>query len=266
MLSSFKGKTIVVKYGGNAMKSEELKAAVMDDIAGLYKAGIKVVLVHGGGPDINNLMDRLGKVPEFIDGLRVTDEETVEIVVMALAGKVNKSLVNLINLRGVPAAGISGIDGGLIRAEIKNEMLGFVGSVTEIKPRLIYDLLEKGYVPVISTIGFDDKGNILNINGDTAASYVAGAIKADRLIMLTDVPGVLMDKDDPSTLIKTLSLSKARELTKAGIIEGGMIPKCECCELAIRAGVKEAVICDGSVPHAVTAQLTGEKNGTLFTG
>ena len=223
------------------------------------------MLVHGGGPEINNMLSRVGKKSEFINGLRVTDEETMEIVQMVLAGKVNKSLVTLLGLRGVKAIGLSGMDGRLIEAEQTKGPLGLVGEITKINTEVIFDLLDKGYVPVISTIGVDAKGLSLNINGDTAASYVAGALKADKIIMLTDVPGVLTDKDNPDTLIEKLSVAKAKELIANGVIDGGMIPKCGCCELAIKSGVKEAVICDGRAPHAVTAQLSGEKNGTVFT-
>ena len=264
-IADYKDKLIVIKYGGNAMKSEELKNAVMDDIKILHDAGVKAVLVHGGGPAINGMLKRIGKEPEFIDGSRVTDEETIEIVQMVLAGGVNKDLVTLLGIRGVKAVGLSGMDGMLFEAKKQEGPLGFVGEITKVNTEIIFDLLDKGYVPVISTIGADEKGVVLNINADTAASYAAGALKAEKMIMLTDVPGVLMDKDDPSTLIEKLTSSEAEELMKSGVINGGMIPKCGYASLALKSGVKEAVICDGRVPNAVTRQLSGEKNGTVFT-
>ncbi len=264
-IADYKNKIIVIKYGGNAMKSEELKNAVMDDIKVLCDAGVKAVLVHGGGPAIDGMLKRIGKEPEFLNGLRVTDEETMEIVQMVLAGKVNKDLVSLLGQRGVMAIGLCGMDGTLIEAEKQKGPLGFVGDITKINTQLIFDLLDKNYVPVISTIGVDKNGLALNINGDTAASYVAGALKAEKIIMLTDVPGVLMDKDDSATLIEKLTSAEAEELMKSGVINGGMIPKCGYAALALRSGVKEAVICDGRVPNAVTRQLSGEKNGTVFT-
>ena len=237
-IKKFNGKVIVIKYGGNAMINEQLKEQVMEDIALLWLIGVKVVLVHGGGPEINEMMDKLGKKPEFIDGLRVTDKETVDIVQMVLAGKVNKSLVTLLQSKGGHAVGLSGIDGGLIEAQFKDERLGFVGKITKVRPQPINDLLEKNYIPVVSTVASDKQGNIYNINGDTAAAFIAGALGAERLIMMTDIAGILRDKDDPSTLIPHITVEEARALYAEGVISGGMIPKVDCCIEALRRGVQ----------------------------
>ncbi|MBR7071504.1 MAG: acetylglutamate kinase [Clostridia bacterium] len=263
----YTGKTIVVKYGGNAMVNDQLKEQVMEDIVLLWLIGVKIVLVHGGGPEINDLMNRLGKKAEFVDGLRVTDKETVDIVQMVLAGKVNKSLVSLLESKGGHAIGVSGIDGSLIEAETKNEKLGFVGKITRINIQPITDLLEKGYIPVISTVGCDKSGNIYNINGDTAVAHIAGALSAERLIMMTDISGILADKDDPSTLIPEITVSKAKTLYQEGVISGGMIPKVDCCIEAIEKGVQHVVIMDGTVPHSILMELlTDEGAGTMVTG
>ncbi|MBQ7064062.1 MAG: acetylglutamate kinase [Firmicutes bacterium] len=258
------GQIVVIKYGGNAMINEQLKLQVMEDIALLHLIGVKVVLVHGGGPEISDLMSRLGKKPEFIDGLRVTDKETVDIVQMVLAGKINKTLVNLIEMKGAKAMGISGMDGRLIEAEIKDPRLGYVGRITGIHIDPVLDLLEKGYVPVVSTIGCDKAGNTYNINGDTAAARIAGALGAKRLIMMTDVAGILRDPSDPSTLIREISLEEAGRLYDDGIISGGMIPKVDCCIDAIHHGVQKVIIMDGRVPHAILMELlTDEGAGTM---
>ena len=263
----YTGKTVVIKYGGNAMVNEQLKAQVMEDIVLLQLIGVKVVLVHGGGPEISELMSRLGKKPEFVDGLRVTDAETMDIVQMVLAGKVNKTLVNLLERNGGKAMGISGMDGRLIEAQVKDERLGFVGRITGINIAPVEDLLEKGYIPVVSTVGCDREGNAYNINGDTAAAYIAGALGAKRLIMMTDIAGVLRDKDDPSTLIPELTAAEARALKDEGVIAGGMIPKIDCCTEALERGVKRVVIMDGRVPHAILMELlTDEGAGTMVTG
>ncbi len=260
------GKIVVIKYGGNAMINEQLKQQVMEDIVLLWLIGVKVVLVHGGGPEINDLMDRLGKKPEFVDGLRVTDKETVDIVQMVLAGKVNKTLVNLLEMKGGKAMGISGMDGRLIESEIKDERLGYVGKITKVHITPVLDLLEKGYIPVISTIGCDKQGNAYNINGDTAAAFIAGALGAQRLIMMTDIDGILRDKDDPSTIIPHLTISEIEELKSEGIISGGMIPKVDCCIEAIHKGVKNVVIMDGRVPHSILMELlTDEGAGTMVS-
>ncbi len=264
-IKRYTGKTVVVKYGGNAMVNDELKQQVMEDIVLLQLIGVKVVLVHGGGPEISEMMTALGKKPEFVNGLRVTDKETVDIVQMVLAGKVNKTLVNLLEIKGAHAVGLSGIDGRLIEAEIKDERLGFVGNVTNINIEPVCDMLDGGYIPVISTVACDKEGNIYNINGDTAAAYIAGALEAERLIMMTDIAGIMRDKDDPSTLVPELTVSQAQSLFEDGTISGGMIPKVECCITALNKGVKNAVIMDGRVPHSILMELlTDEGAGTLI--
>ena len=262
-IKRYVGKIVVVKYGGNAMVNDQLKQQVMEDIVLLWLIGVKVVLVHGGGPEISDLMKRLGKQPEFVDGLRVTDQETVDIVQMVLAGKVNKTLVNLLEMKGGKAIGLSGMDGRLIEAKMKDERLGFVGDVTKIHIGPVTDLLDKGYIPVVSTVGCDRKGNAYNINGDTAAAHIAGALAAERLIMMTDIAGILRDKEDPSTLIPEITLSQAKELYDSGVISGGMIPKVDCCVTALHEGVRNAVIMDGRVPHSILMELlTNEGAGT----
>ena len=266
-IKRYTGKTVVVKYGGNAMINPDLKQQVMDDIVLLWLIGVKVVLVHGGGPEISSMMDKLGKKPEFVDGLRVTDKETVDIVQMVLAGKVNKTLVTLLEHRGGKAIGLCGMDGNLIQAKMKNPKLGYVGEVTKINIQSVNDLLEKGYIPVISTLGCDEDGNAYNINADTAAAHIAGALGAERFILMTDIAGILKDKDDPSTLIPEISLSEADQLFDSGVISAGMIPKVQCCVTAIKAGVKNVVIMDGRVPHSILMELlTNEGAGTLVKG
>ena len=266
-IKRYSGKTVVIKYGGNAMVNAQLKEQVMEDIALLWLIGVKVVLVHGGGPEISEMMQKLGKEATFVDGLRVTDRETVDIVQMVLAGKVNKTLVNLLQMQGAQAIGLSGMDGRLIRAKIKDEKLGYVGEITRIHIRPVNDLLERGYVPVISTLGCDREGNTYNINGDTAAAWIAGALGAERLIMMTDIAGILHDKDDPATLIPHLTLTEAAALYENGVISGGMIPKVDCCIEAINRGVESVVIMDGRVPHAILMELlTDEGAGTMVTG
>ena len=263
-IKKYSGKTVVIKYGGNAMINEELKQQVMEDIALLWLIGVKVVLVHGGGPEISHIMKRLGKEAVFIDGLRVTDKETVDIVQMVLAGKINKTLVNLIQMKGGHAVGLSGIDGGILEAKVKDERLGFVGEITKVRPQPIQDLLEKNYIPVVSTVASDRMGNTFNINGDTAAAYLAGALGAERLIMMTDIAGILRDKDDPSTLIPSITVSEAKSLYDQGIISGGMIPKVDCCIEALEHGVNNVVIMDGRIPHSILMELlTDEGAGTM---
>ena len=265
-IKRYSGKIVAIKYGGNAMIDENLKEQVMEDIALLWLIGVKVVLIHGGGPEISDLMKKLGKVPQFVDGLRVTDKETIDIVQMVLAGKVNKSLVTLLQTKGGHAVGVSGIDGGIIEAKIKDERLGFVGEITKIRPQPITDLLEKNYVPVISTVASDREGNVYNINGDTAAARIAGALGAERLIMMTDVAGVLRDRDDPTSLIPEIAVDEAKQLYADGVISGGMIPKVDCCIEAISRGVKNVVIMDGRVPHSILMELlTDEGAGTMVT-
>ena len=263
----YTGKVVVVKYGGNAMVNEQLKQQVMEDVVLLWLIGVKVVLVHGGGPEISQTMKALGKEAVFVDGLRVTDRETVDIVQMVLAGKINKTLVNLLEMKGGHAMGISGMDGRLIEAKVKDPRLGYVGQITSINIQPVFDLLEKGYIPVISTLGCDREGNAYNINGDTAAAEVAGALEAERLIMLSDIPGLLRDKDDPSSLIPEITLQQADELFKEGVISGGMIPKVDCCVTAIHQGVKNVVIMDGRIPHSILMELlTNEGAGTWIRG
>ena len=262
----YNGKTVVIKYGGNAMINYQLKEQVMEDIVLLWLIGVRVVLVHGGGPEINELMNKLGKKAVFVDGLRVTDKETVDIVQMVLAGKVNKTLVNLLEMKGGKAVGLSGMDGRLIECSLKDPRLGYVGRIERINIQPVEDLLKGGYIPVISTLGCDREGNTYNINGDTAAAHIAGALNAERLIMMTDIAGLLQDKDDPSTLISRLTVSQAKELQGQGIISGGMIPKVECCIDAIQAGVKHVVMMDGRVPHSILMELlTDEGAGTMVT-
>ncbi|MBR1968537.1 MAG: acetylglutamate kinase [Clostridia bacterium] len=266
-IQNYNGKVLVVKYGGNAMINQTLKEQVMEDLVLLTLVGVKVVLVHGGGPEISEMMAKLGKKPEFVDGLRVTDKETVDIVQMVLAGKVNKSLVNFLEMKGGKAMGVSGMDGRLIEAKMKDKRLGYVGEITKINIDCVKDLLEKGYIPVISTVGCDDEGNVYNINGDTAAARIAGALNAERLIMMTDIAGLLKDKDDPSTLIPEITISQANELMANGVVQGGMIPKVKCCIDAIGHGVKNVVIMDGRIPHSILMEiLTDEGAGTMVVG
>ena len=263
-IQNYYNKIVVVKYGGNAMINEERKQQVMEDVVLLSLIGVKVVLVHGGGPEITETLNKIGKKSEFVDGLRVTDKETVEIVQMVLAGKVNKTLVNLLEVNGGKAMGISGMDGHLIEAEMKDERLGYVGKITKVNVEPIMDLLEKGYIPVVSTIGCDMKGNVYNINADTAASRIAGAMKAESLISMTDIAGILRDKDDPSSLIPMIDVEDAGKLFEEGVISGGMIPKVECCIDALNRGVKKVFIMDGRIPHAILIEmLTDEGAGTM---
>ncbi len=266
-IQEYAGKIVVIKYGGNAMINEELKEAVMGDIVLLSQVGVKVALVHGGGPDISDMLNKIGKKSEFIDGLRVTDKETADIVQMVLAGKVNKSLVNLLENKGGRAIGLSGIDGHMIKADFKDERLGYVGSIKEVDITPVSDVFEKGYIPVISTIGCDEKGNVFNINADTAAERIAGALGAESLIIMTDISGILLDKDDPDTLIRVMYADDTEELISEGIISGGMIPKVKCCTDAIKDGVKKVFIIDGRIPHSILIEtLTDEGIGTMVVG
>ncbi len=265
-LQHYYHKIIVVKYGGNAMVSPQLQKAVMEDMVLLSLIGVKVVLVHGGGPEINEMLRRVGKQSRFVDGLRVTDEETAEIVQMVLAGKVNKNLVNLLQNAGGRAIGLSGMDGHMIRAQMQDERLGYVGQITEIRTEPITDLLDKGYIPVVSTVGCDGEGYVYNINADTAAARIAGALQAENLILMTDIAGVLRDKDNPATLMPHIYVSEVPQLMSEGVLQGGMIPKMECCVDAIRRGVKQACIIDGRVPHSILIEtLTDAGIGTLLT-
>ena len=264
-IQKYYNKIIVVKYGGNAMINDELKDAVMGDIVLLSLIGIKVVLVHGGGPEITEMLSKVGKKTEFVGGLRVTDKETVDIAQMVLAGKINKNLVNLLQNKGGKAIGLCGIDGHMIKAEQLDERLGYVGEITDVDVTPIVDVLEKGYIPVISTIGYDNDGNTYNINADTAAARIAGSLGAESLISMTDIAGILRDKDDPSTLISKIYVSEAPQLMREGIISGGMIPKVNCCIEAIRRGVGKVFIIDGRIPHSILIETrTDEGIGTMF--
>lgn len=264
-IQEYTNQTIVVKYGGNAMINGELKTAVMQDIVLLSQIGVKVVLVHGGGPEINAVLEKMQIESKFVKGLRQTDAQTIDVVQMVLAGKVNKDLVNLIQNCGGQAIGLCGIDGHMIEAKCLNKELGFVGDITHVNVEPINRTLEAGYIPVISTIGCDKKGNVYNINADTVAARVAGELKATSLISMTDIKGILQDKDDDSTLIKVINVSEAQHLVKEGVISGGMIPKVGCCVEAIRRGVKKVFILDGRVPHAILIEMLSDEGiGTMF--
>ena len=266
-IQKYYGKIIVVKYGGNAMINDELKEAVMGDVVLLSLIGIKVVLVHGGGPEINDMLKKINKKSEFIDGLRVTDKETMDIVQMVLTGKVNKSLVQMINEKGGKALGLCGADGEMIITKKLDDVHGFVGEITEINTKIINDALNNGYIPVISTVGCDREGNTYNVNADTAASRIAGALRAESLISMTDIIGLLRDVNDPTSLIAEVNVSEVKELINDGIISGGMIPKVDCCVDAIRRGVNKSFIIDGRVPHSILIEvLTDQGIGTMFKG
>ena len=261
----YSGKIVVIKYGGSAMIDEKLKNQVMKDIVLLSLIGVKVVLVHGGGPEITALLNKLGKESRFVNGLRVTDAETAEVVQMVLAGKVNKSLVNHIGVKGGYAIGLSGLDAKIIEAEVKDPELGYVGRITKVNTAPILDLLEKGYIPVISTVACDEEGHVYNVNADTAAARIAEELKAESLISMTDTSGILRDKNDTSTLIPVIKAGEAQSLIDSGIIAGGMIPKTECCVNAVKHGVKRVFIIDGRIPHSIIMEmLTDEGLGTMF--
>ncbi len=254
-LQKYNNKVVVVKYGGNAMTNDRLKQAVMQDIVLLSLVGIKVVLVHGGGPEINDMLKKIGKESKFVNGLRYTDEETIDIVQMVLAGKVNKDLVSMLESHEGKAIGLCGLDGNMIEAKMLDENLGYVGEITDIHPEIIQNALDNGYIPVISTIGRGKDGTVYNINADTAAARIAAEMKAPSLILLTDIKGLLEDKDDENTIIRTVGVSEVPYLKKQGIISGGMIPKIECCVEAVRRGVKQANIIDGRIPHSILIEL-----------
>ena len=264
-IQKYNNQIIVIKYGGNAMINEELKKMVMLDLVLLAQIGIKVVLVHGGGPEINETLAKMKIETKFINGLRQTDAEAMDVVQMVLAGKINKSLVNLIENSGGKAIGLCGIDGHMIEAKKISDELGFVGDIISVDTKPVLDMLEKGYIPVISTIGYDAEGNVYNINADTVASRIAGELKACSLISMTDTPGILRDQKDTETLISTINVSEAPHLIKEGVISGGMIPKVGCCIEAIRRGVKRVFIIDGRVPHSILIEvLSDEGIGTMF--
>ncbi|MCD7741219.1 MAG: acetylglutamate kinase [Ruminococcus sp.] len=266
-IQKYHNKIVVVKYGGNAMTNNELKEAVMSDIVLLTEVGIKVVLVHGGGPEINSMLDRVGKESRFVGGLRYTDEETIDIVKMVLAGKVNKELVSALQLHGAKALGLCGVDGQMIMADkLEGDMdLGYVGQIHKINTKPILDALNNGYVPIISTIATSEDGQCYNINADTAAARIASCLRAENLILMTDIAGLLEDKNDPSTLISSVNVSDVPYLKRTGIISGGMIPKIECCVEAVRRGVKKTSIIDGRIPHSILIELlSNEGAGTQF--
>lgn len=261
------GKVVVVKYGGNAMLNEELKQAVMEDIVLLNTIGIKVVLVHGGGPEINHMLDRLGKESKFIDGLRYTDAETMEVVQMVLTGKLNKDIVSILLYKGGKAIGLSGVDSGLLRAKKTDKDLGFVGEVTHVNPDILITLFDQGFIPVVSTVALGEDGDQsrYNINADTAAAKIAVALKAEKFVQLTNVSGVLRDIDDPTTLIKRIERTALGSLKATGIIAGGMIPKIECCEIALNGGVPRTHIIDGRVPHSLLIEMFSDRGiGTMI--
>lgn len=266
-IQKYAGKTIVVKYGGNAMINEELKSAVMSDIVLLQLVGVNVVLVHGGGPEINAMLKKTGKESKFVNGMRVTDEETIDIVQMVLAGKVNKSLANQLNLSGGKAIGLCGLDGNLLKAEkqTKNGDIGFVGDITDVDVTVINDVINSGYIPVIATVAGGSKGEVYNINADIAAAAIAAKLNAQKLILMTDVRGLLRDKDDEDTLISVVNVSDVPRLKNEGIISGGMIPKIDCCVEAVRQGVDRAHILDGRIPHSILIELFSDEGiGTMF--
>lgn len=264
-IQKYTDKIVVVKYGGNAMVNEELKKAVMNDVVLLSLVGIKVVLVHGGGPEITDTLKQMDIPSRFENGLRVTDQETMNVVQMVLAGKVNKDLVNLLECTGGKAMGLSGIDGHMIQARRLDEVHGYVGEITKVDTSVILDVLDKGYIPVISTVGCDEAGNVYNINADTAAARIAGCLKAESLLSMTDIYGLMRDPKDPDTLIPQVYVSDIPQLIGDGIITGGMIPKIACCQEAIRRGVKRVFIVDGRVPHSLLIELlTDEGIGTMF--
>ncbi len=264
-LQKYNNKVVVVKYGGNAMTNDRLKQAVMQDIVLLSLVGIKVVLVHGGGPEINDMLKKIGKESKFVNGLRYTDEETIDIVQMVLAGKVNKDLVSMLESHNGKAIGLCGLDGNMIEAKTLNPDLGYVGEITDINSEIIQNSLDNGYIPVISTIGRGKDGTVYNINADTAAARIAAEMKAPSLILLTDIKGLLEDKDDENTLIRTIGVSEVPYLKKQGIISGGMIPKIDCCVEAVRRGVKQANIIDGRIPHSILIELlTDTGAGTMI--
>ncbi len=266
-IQKYYGKTVVIKYGGNAMINEELKGAVMSDIALLKLVGINVVLVHGGGPEITDMLKKINKESKFVNGLRVTDKETIDIVQMVLAGKVNKSLVQHLQKCGAPAVGLCGLDGNMLSAEklITSEDIGFVGEITKVDPKVINDVINNGFVPIISTIAGSYSGDVYNINADIAASRIAAELGACKLILMTDIRGLLRNKDDETTLIPSVNVSKVPMLKREGIISGGMIPKIDCCVEAVRRGVSRAYIIDGRIPHSILIEmLTAEGIGTMF--
>ena len=264
-IEKYQNKVLVIKYGGNAMISEELKKSVMRDLTLLRFVGINVVLVHGGGPEISETLKRMGVESRFVNGLRYTDEETAEVVRMVLAGKVNKELVHRLQMLGAKSVGMCGIDGGMLLCEKESDELGYVGKIISVNTDVITDSLQNGYLPVISTVGYDNEGHIYNINADTAASAIAGALGAESLILMTDIRGLLRNKDDEESLIKKVYVSDIPSLANEGVISGGMIPKINCCKEAIRRGVNRVFITDGRVKHSILLELLSDEGmGTMF--
>lgn len=259
-------KMVVIKYGGSAMMDETLKKTVLQDMMLLAKVGMNVVVVHGGGPTINHWLDKVNIESTFSNGLRKTDPETMEIAQMVLAGKINKDLARIIQSLGGKAMGISGVDGGLVKAKLKDpENLGAVGEITEVNTQVIEDLVGKGYIPVIACMGMDENGEACNINGDEMASGIAKALGADNFVLISDVPGVLENPEDPATLISQINISEVEDLYAKDIISGGMIPKVQCCVDAVKGNVRQAVILDGRIPHSLIVEfLTNSGIGTLF--
>ncbi len=267
-IQKYYGKTVVVKYGGNAMINPELKKAVMSDIILLSLVGIKIVLVHGGGPEISGMLNKLGIESKFVNGLRYTDKDTAEIVQMVLSGKTNKDLVSLIEVCGGKAVGLCGIDGAMIKAEKLDDGFdyGYVGEITEIDPRPIIKVLEENYIPVIATVGIDAEGQVYNINADTAAAEIASALNAENIITLTDIPGLLRDVSDAESLIPEIHVDEIEGLIENGVISGGMIPKVKSLEKAVREGVNKAVMIDGRIPHSILIEMFSDEGiGTLMT-
>lgn len=267
-IQSFTGKTLVIKYGGSAMKDDALKAKVISDIVFMACVGIRPVVVHGGGPEINSWLTKMGIEPQFRNGLRVTDAETMDVVEMVLVGRVNKELASLINRAGGSAVGICGKDANLITARPEGSSdIGFVGEVTSINASLISTLVENGYIPIVSSVATDENGQAYNINADTVAGEIAAALGAEKLILLTDTAGILEDYHDPSTLIEKLDINQARELVKSGVVSGGMIPKVSCCVRSLAQGVRTAHIIDGRVPHALLLEIfTDAGVGSMIMG
>lgn len=267
-IQKYQNKTVVIKYGGNAMINEELRDAVMTDIVLLRSVGVNVVLVHGGGPEISEMLNRIGKESRFVDGLRYTDKETIDVVQMVLAGKVNKHLVQLISKHGGKSIGLCGLDGDMIKArKYAKADIGFVGEITEINTDVINHTLENKYIPVISSVATGESGEVYNINADTAAASLAAALHAEKLLLMTDISGLLMDKEDESTLIHDVQVSEIPSLKSQGVISGGMIPKIDCCVEAVRRGVLQTNIIDGRIPHSILMELfTDEGFGTMFHG
>ena len=265
-IQKYNGKIVVIKYGGNAMISEELRTAVMSDIILLSLVGVHVVVVHGGGPEISSMLKKVGKESQFVDGLRYTDEETMDVVQDVLCGKVNKNLVAALNRMGGKAMGLCGLDGALFEAKVKNPKYGLVGEITQVDPRLVVDALEDGYIPVVSTVAQGvDADTAYNINADTAAAKLAVALGAEKLILLTDVRGLLRDPGDEGTLLRVVELSQVPGLIKDGVIQGGMIPKVDCCVEAVRSGVKRTHILDGRIPHSILIELLSDEGiGTML--